>query len=73
MIKSIAKRSKGKMEIDLTGPQGNAYCILGAASKLAKQLGKDGEAINKRMKEGDYEHLLEVFEEEFGDHVILWR
>ena len=38
MIKSKPK-SNGKIEIDLTGPQGNAYYILGVAKNLCKQVG----------------------------------
>ena len=64
---------KGKIEIDLTGPEGNAYCLMGMAQKWANQLGKDADDIIKRMKESDYENLLKVFEAEFGDFVIMYR
>ena len=57
--------------IDLTGPDGNAFALLGIAVRLSKELGKDTAAIQKRMMSGDYETLLSVFREEFGDHVIL--
>ena len=59
--------------IDLTGPQGNAYYILGTASNLAKQLGLDGTKIRSEMKSGDYENLLQVFEKYFGEYVTLYR
>ncbi len=61
------------IEIDLTGPQGNAYYILGTASNLAKQLGLDGTKILSEMKGGDYENLLQVFEKYFGEYVTLYR
>lgn len=61
------------MEIDLTGPQGNAFVLLGIAQKLAKQLNKNGDAIIAKMKEKDYDHLIQVFEENFGDCVILYK
>ena len=64
---------KHKIEIDITGPQGNAFCILGNAKKFAEQLGKDWEDISKRMQSGDYENLLAVFDEEFGEYVDLIR
>jgi hypothetical protein len=68
------KRQSNKIQIDLTGPQGNAFFILGTASRLCKQLGRtDTDAILDEMKSGDYEHLLEVFEREFGDLVIMYR
>jgi len=71
LIKKLKKERK--LEIDLTGPQGNAFFLLGTAHNLAKQLGKDVEDINKRMKSGDYENLLKVFEKEFGDCVVMYR
>ena len=46
---------------------------MGMASNFAKQLGKDGKAITDEMKMGDYEHLLSVFDREFGAFVILER
>jgi hypothetical protein len=46
---------------------------MGMASSFARQLGKDGKAIVEEMKMGDYEHLLSVFDREFGHFVILER
>ena len=71
----VSKRSKKerRIEVDLTGPQGNAFCILGLARDLAKKLGKDQNDIVSRMRSGDYEHLLQVFEAEFGDYVVMYR
>ena len=56
-----------------TGPDGNAFVLMGMAKNFAKQLGKDGKAIAEEMMAGDYEHLLFVFDREFGDYVILER
>jgi hypothetical protein len=69
-------REKSKQEeivIDLTGPDGNAFVLIGTAASLAKQLGKDVKAIRDEMMSGDYENLLAVFDREFGDYVILER
>lgn len=52
--------------IDLSGPQGNAFALIGIASSAAKQLGLDKVAIQKDMMSGNYEHLLSVFEKHFG-------
>ena len=73
MILPKPKKKEKRMEIDLTGPQGNAYCLLGYAQQLAKQLGKDGTRIRKDMMANSYEHLLKVFESEFGDYVVMYR
>ncbi len=70
----ITKKPKSKkLELDLTGSEGNAFCLLGYAHKLSKQLHKDYSDIKKRMTSGDYENLLKVFDEEFGEYVILYR
>lgn len=72
MIKPIKEKSQA-FEIDLTGPQGNAYFLLGTAMKLARQLGLPSEEILEDMKSADYEHLVEVFDKHFGEYVILYR
>jgi hypothetical protein len=70
MIKN--KKNTG-IEIDLTGPQGNAFFLLGTAINLARQLGLNSEEICGKMKEGDYEHLVQTFDNYFGDFVTLYR
>lgn len=70
----IEKREKSpNIEIDLGGPQGNAWFLLGLASNYGKQLGLDCEAIREEMKSGDYENLIQVFDKHFGDIVTLVR
>jgi len=59
--------------IDLTGPDGNAFALMGYAKRFAKQLGLDSSEIINEMTSGDYEHLLEVFDKNFGSFVILER
>ena len=71
MIK--AKEEKLGIEIDLTGPDGNAFFLLGSAGKLAKQLGLDGNVIRTEMMAGNYEHLVETFDKHFGHFVTLYR
>ena len=65
----------GPIVIDLTGPDGNAYALMGYAKRFAIQLEwKDkGAALINEMMEGDYEHLLKVFDNAFGEFVILER
>jgi hypothetical protein len=70
MIKT--KKNTG-IEIDLTGPQGNAFFLLGTAMNLARQLGLNSEEVCEKMKEGDYEHLVQTFDNYFGDFVTLYR
>jgi hypothetical protein len=70
MIKS--KKNKG-IEIDLTGPQGNVFFLIGTARNLAKQLGLDSASIQKEMMSGDYENAVNVFDKNFGSFVTLYR
>jgi len=62
--------------IDLTGPDGNAFVLLGYAQRFAKQLGYEEEEIDELMEgmqSGDYENLIQVFDDHFGHYVILER
>lgn len=70
---AIKELKRGKMIIDLTGPQGNAFCLLGIAKELCRQLNKDFVPIEKEMTSGDYENLINVFDREFGEYVDLYK
>lgn len=59
--------------IDLTGPEGNAFVLMGYAKRFAEQLGIDGNQVVAEMTSGDYENLIQVFDGYFGDFVILER
>ncbi len=72
MIKDKLK-GNGKIEIDLTGPDGNAYYILGVAKNLCKQVGVDFKPIMEEMTSGDYENLIKVFDDNFGSVVTMYR
>jgi len=64
------------LEIDLTGPEGNAFVLLGYAKDFCKQLKynhKKTERILDEMRLTDYEGLLHTFDREFGMFVTLWR
>ena len=62
--------------IDLTGPEGNAFKLIGTAKRLGRQLDMSAEYIDEmvdRMRSGDYENLIKVFDDEFGSVVTLLR
>lgn len=67
------KNTNKKRVIDISGPDGNAYVLLGVASGFAKQLGFDWEKIRKEMTSGDYENLITVFDKYFGKVCDLER
>ena len=72
MIVSKDKAPK-KIVIDLTGPEGNAFVLLGKAATIAKQLKLDGKAIQAEMMSGDYEHLVNTFDKYFGEYVVIYK
>jgi len=71
MIKQ--KKQSNGIEIDLSGPQGNAFYLMGTAMKLCKQLGYDSKPVIDDMKAGDYDNLISVFDKHFGDFVTLYK
>ena len=72
----LKKDTYKKQVIDLTGPDGNAYYLLGTAMNLCKQLelsSERTEEILDEMKSSDYENLIKVFDKYFGKLVDLER
>ena len=70
------KQPKPEIVIDLTGPQGNAFFLLGAAGRLGNTLEytkAEIDMILDEMRSGDYENLVQVFDNYFGAFVILER
>ena len=64
------------IHVYLSGPDGNAFSLIGLAQKLAKQLhyqpDERGE-LTAEMMNGDYDNLLEVFDKHFGQFVTLHK
>ena len=61
------------VNIDLSGPDGNAYALMAYAKKFSRQLELNDNVIIQEMMAGDYENLLKVFQKHFGDYVTLDR
>jgi len=58
--------------IDLQGPEGNVFSLIGLASVLLKNKGHSQVFIDEvidDMKSKDYNHALTVFESNLGDVV----
>jgi hypothetical protein len=62
-----------RITIDLNGPEGNAFVLMGKAKGFARDLGLDGELIVQEMMLGDYEDLIKTFDHYFGEFVDLYR
>ena len=61
------------VEIDLSGPDGNAYSLICLGKRLAKTMGKDWAIVEAEMMEKDYDNLIAVFDRYFGDVVTLYK
>ena len=75
-IRSIKEKPAVPIEIDLTGPDGNAYVLMAIASQLCRKLGYGydrKERILEEMMLTDYEGLLHTFDREFGMLVTMYR
>ena len=71
---AIVKKSKQReIVIDLTGPDGNVFVLMGYARRFARDLGLDGNKIISKMQSSDYENAVQVFDKYFGSFVILLR
>ena len=76
MIVDRSQKPVRPIEIDLNGPEGNAYVLMGYAQRLGRQLGMTQgriDAIIKVMMMSNYDGLVHTFDVEFGDYVILYK
>ena len=63
-----------RVEINLNGPDGNAFALMRKTKYLGVKLdlSKDEiDSIVKEMMSGDYDNLVEVFKTNFGQLVRL--
>ncbi len=75
MIKDRKELKHKMIEIDLSGPDGNAFVLLGLANRLGKQMYgyEKTEKILEEMRLSTYELLLLTFDKYFGNVVTLYR
>lgn len=69
----IRTGDRPKPFIDLNGPEGNAYVLLGYARSYARQLGLDADAITEEMRSSNYDNLIAVFDKYFGEIIDLCK
>jgi len=64
-----------KIEIDLSGPEGNAFVLMAYANKLGKRIYgyEKTEEILEEMRLSTYELLILTFDKYFGSVVTLYR
>ena len=63
-----------KNVINLDGPEGNAFSLMGSAKYLAREVGYSHDEIDTmitKMTSGDYKKLVKTFDEYFDGYVVL--
>lgn len=63
------------MKIDIAGPEGNAFTIMGIVERVLKQTGREDEIpeVMERMKNGDYDNLCAVATEVSNDTITFYN
>jgi hypothetical protein len=57
--------------VDLDGPEGNAFELMGLVKGLAWRYGLPFDDIIEEMKSSDYTNLVKTIEKYFGEYVIF--
>lgn len=71
----IRKSVKELPVINLDGPQGNAFAVMGFVTSILKQIGYDADAISEvmaDMQSKDYLHLISVGYA-YTQHYTIWE
>ena len=69
---SVKTIKQSKTTINIDGPDGNAFMLLGLAKRFLKQLERSSDDIDiiiSEMQSGNYDNLLIVFQRELGEYV----
>ena len=76
MILSREEMVPRQIEIDLSGPEGNAFCLLGLVGRLGISLGmsrKKIKLIQDEMMLSSYDMLVETLDKYFGDYIVIYK
>lgn len=68
---TIKRSGSGARQIDLGGPDGNVFALMGYARNFCRQLKRDPKPITTEMMSGDYKNAVKVFESNFGSFVDI--
>ena len=73
MIKPIKSLQKLPIEVDLTGPDGNIFVLLGMAVGWCKANGTDFEWVKEFILNHSYEENIIMLDSHFGYFVTFYR
>jgi hypothetical protein len=65
----ITPPKEQRKQIDLRGPDGNVFVLIGTGIRWMQQLGhskEEIEAFKKEMMSSDYTHAVQTFDNHFG-------
>ena len=71
---SIERKGELRPVIDLDGPDGNAFSLLGRVNNFCRQLDISADVADEiigEMMDADYYNLVRVFNSHFGEYVTL--
>ena len=64
----------GRISIDLSGPDGNAFVVMGKAKRWHRDLGiqTPWNEIQTEMMSGNYQNLILTLEKYFGKYIDIY-
>jgi hypothetical protein len=68
-------RRPSKIQLDLQGPEGNAFALMGKLTAILDREGRDKKEIDaliQKMMSKDYKNLVMIFEREVGEYVDIY-
>lgn len=73
MLTLVPPPSDKNIKINLNGPRGNVFSLMGLAQKLCGTDRGLAKEIVEKMMASDYENAIRVFDNYFGNYVTLYR
>lgn len=68
---TIRKPENRKRFVNLDGPDGNAFVLMGMARRFCFELDLNADVVLERMQSGDYTNLVFEFEQLFGSFIDI--
>lgn len=68
---TFVKRRSTRPVIDLDGPEGNVFALIGIGIKWCRDTGDDPKKFAADMKAGTYVDAVKTFDRYFGAHVDI--
>lgn len=73
MVVKKSKKKPSKLEIDLTGPDGNVFHLIAVGRNMCGQLGLDKGEFTREMMSSDYNNAVNTMEKYFGEYIVMYK